>query len=978
MYRWFTTFLAVGAVVVLSLFAAKAYGDVREEWVARNNGSGNGEDQACDIAVDNSGNVYVTGRSWNGSNYDYLTKRYGPCGQLIWEERYNAPGNGNDTARAIVVYADGVFVTGEGCWHGGHSQYVTIRYDRYDGHEDWVNNYGMVGNADKAYGIAAGSGKVCVTGECWSGNTCDCGTVCYDAVSGNQEWAHEFNGTPILHLPDYGAAIAVDGNYVCVAGGSFRFPSGMDYLFVSYELSNGNERCHDFYNGIGIVNSFDFAWGIAMDGGYAYVTGGSEQGVGAQSDYVTIKYRVFDCLRIWDEVARYTAPENDRARAIAVYGDALYVTGESWTGSSYDYTTVRYDAADGHEEEVEHYDFGDDDKAKDIAVDGDGVYVTGGSEGNGSEWDYATVAYRHNLDSWWEMRYDGPANDDDKAHAIAVDDAGNVYVTGESEGVGTGLDFATIKYSEFVLPTPAYVVCPDGSGDFCTVQAAIDYASDGDTILLCDATFTGDANRDIDFLGKAITVMSQSGDPEACIIYCEDAGRGFYFHSGEDSNSVLAGVTIKDGRVSGSPPKNRGGGIRCVNSHPTIQNCLIVSCAATNGYGGAICCDDFSHPVIDSCTIHNNGAYFGWGVSCINSSPTLTRCTISRDSGLVAVPVVSKGGGLYVVHLSSPELRECVITRCVAAHGGAVYCDTSSSPILTHCTISENSGGLGGMVYCGSGSSPTFNSTIVAFSTSGYGIYFSDCLNAVVEYCDVDSNDDGDFGGDVPPGLGIPVKVNYNGDSCDYAYNVSCDPLFQDLYPGDYHLAGESCCIDAGYRGGYDEVGVIERPPGHQENDVGDPGDPGYDDTPNDTLPGYEPGDRPKRRPDYLQDPDGTPPDIGAFYFHQGSGRDPVCGEVDGIRESDDAIAADYFLDQNYPNPFNPMTTIRYNLPQAGQVKIAVYNILGRQVTTLVNEFRPAGSYSVIWNATNVPSGTYFVQMRAGDYHPAIKLVVLK
>lgn len=77
-------------------------------------------------------------------------------------------------------------------------------------------------------------------------------------------------------------------------------------------------------------------------------------------------------------------------------------------------------------------------------------------------------------------------------------------------------------------------------------------------------------------------------------------------------------------------------------------------------------------------------------------------------------------------------------------------------------------------------------------------------------------------------------------------------------------------------------------------------------------------------------------------------------------------------------NPFNPLTTIQYALPQAGPVRIAVYNILGQQVATLVDDFRPAGNHSVVWNATNVPSGMYFVQMTAGAHTQAVKLMVLK
>jgi hypothetical protein len=88
-----------------------------------------------------------------------------------------------------------------------------------------------------------------------------------------------------------------------------------------------------------------------------------------------------------------------------------------------------------------------------------------------------------------------------------------------------------------------YVVDPYGTGDYPTIQAAIDAAEDGDIICLADGTYTGNGNRDIDFRGQAITVRSHSGDPDQCIIDCEgshaEPHRGFRFHHGESTDSVL-------------------------------------------------------------------------------------------------------------------------------------------------------------------------------------------------------------------------------------------------------------------------------------------------------------------------------------------------------------------------------------------------------------------------------------------------------
>jgi hypothetical protein len=104
-----------------------------------------------------------------------------------------------------------------------------------------------------------------------------------------------------------------------------------------------------------------------------------------------------------------------------------------------------------------------------------------------------------------------------------------------------------------------YIVDPDGSGDFPTIQAAIDAAEDGDIIELTNGTFSGEGNRNLDLAGKAVTVRSQSDEPEQCIIDCgggdadpDETLRGFTFHSGEGPSSIVSGITITNG-VAAAP-----------------------------------------------------------------------------------------------------------------------------------------------------------------------------------------------------------------------------------------------------------------------------------------------------------------------------------------------------------------------------------------------------------------------------------------
>ena len=90
-----------------------------------------------------------------------------------------------------------------------------------------------------------------------------------------------------------------------------------------------------------------------------------------------------------------------------------------------------------------------------------------------------------------------------------------------------------------------------------------------------------------------------------------------------------------------------------------------------------------------------------------------------------------------------------------------------------------------------------------------------------------------------------------------------------------------------------------------------------------------------------------------------------------------------FALHQNYPNPFNPVTTLRYDLPENGLVNITIYDMLGRQVKTLINQTQDAGYRSIIWDATNdygkpVSAGIYLYQIQAGEYMQTKKMVLLK
>src|SRR5664280_1537131 len=97
-----------------------------------------------------------------------------------------------------------------------------------------------------------------------------------------------------------------------------------------------------------------------------------------------------------------------------------------------------------------------------------------------------------------------------------------------------------------------------------------------------------------------------------------------------------------------------------------------------------------------------------------------------------------------------------------------------------------------------------------------------------------------------------------------------------------------------------------------------------------------------------------------------------------GVDQTTFVAPKEFSLNQNYPNPFNPVTTIKYSIAKEGNVKLTVYNAIGSKVTTIVNEYKPAGNYSVQFNGSNLASGIYFYRLESGSYSASKKFILMK
>ena len=285
-----------------------------------------------------------------------------------------------------------------------------------------------------------------------------------------------------------------------------------------------------------------------------------------------------------------------------------------------------------------------------------------------------------------------------------------------------------------------------------TIQAGIDASADGDTVLVANGTYTGAGNRNISFLGKAVTVRSEHG-ADSTAIDCELEGRGFLFEHSENTGSRLIGFRISGGFVDGDYPASCGGGISCLGgSSPVIVSCIIENNTAAvgdRGKGGGISCIDNSSPVILNCILEfNRAGYGGGGVSCFDgSSPSIFQCTIERNT---ASGSYGRGGGIMCFTESSPVIENCSVScNDTNMDGGGIYCRDKSSPLIDDCAVESNTAFCGGGIFCHD-CAPVIGDCIIAVNSvyRGGGIYCH-LSSPTVENCAIENNSAEGYGGGI-------------------------------------------------------------------------------------------------------------------------------------------------------------------------------------------------------------------------------------
>ena len=301
---------------------------------------------------------------------------------------------------------------------------------------------------------------------------------------------------------------------------------------------------------------------------------------------------------------------------------------------------------------------------------------------------------------------------------------------------------------------------------FATIQHGVDSALTGDTVLVHPGTYTGPGNRDIDFNGKDITLISQNG-PEETTVDCQGSAsephRGFWYHSGETNAARVEGFTITNGYA------------------PEDDTILTDLGTLVYAHGGGIFCDSASSPTIKECRIINNHALWkgygsggdgGGGIYCYKSSPVLEDNVISGNSS-------GNGGGVALSQSSAHLIRNLIVDNHSSHEAGGVAL-LGSTDVLESNTISGNNAVVGGGVWLNS-SSPTMARCVIAINAGGSFVCSGSSNDPFLTYCDIYQS-----GGSSWPACVL--------DQLEQDGNLSADPMFCDGTNGDYHISGYSPC----------------------------------------------------------------------------------------------------------------------------------------------------------------------------------------
>jgi hypothetical protein len=509
------------------------------------------------------------------------------------------------------------------------------------------------------------------------------------------------------------------------------------------------------------------------------------------------------------------------------------------------------------------------------------------------------------------------------------------------------------------------------------------------TSVLCGFTITGGSGTFVPAnppnppynlrIGGGICINSNVGARiinniiEQNIISTNDfaAGGGIYSEGpGGNGFSIIEDNIIRNNIADGNTDVSMGGGIFMGGSGRIVRNTIDGNtCSSTNSnistVGGgvrfwAFVGQDTTFCLLEDNIISNNksvsaaGSAYGGGINTNGCTITMRRNIVTKN--IVQSNILSVGAGLHVGGVGYLEnILECNLFSqnnyigSGSCYGGGLHI-YYSNPIVANNIFYSNEATFGGGINVNDNAHPEFRNNVILSNTAtsgGGGISsFQSTLivmNSIIWDNSAPSSPQIFMSGGTYNVTYSDIEGGWTGTG-----NINLDPELMDtvLASGDTLfaiLSINSPCID-----------------------TGNP-DPNYNDPPDPNNPGYA-----------LFPSRGTiVNDMGAY----GGPRAivwPIVADINEEFQYINEIPRAFQLSQNYPNPFNPSTKIQYLINSKQKVTLKVYDLLGREIATLVNEEKPAGTYEIIWKAESIPSGVYFYQLRTGSFVETNKMILLK
>lgn len=424
--------------------AMKIGTDGTQIWAKSFNGVADNMDTPAAIGVDTDGNVYVTGTTISSPYSDILTIKYSNSGDTVWTNIFNSTSNYTDAPTSLAIDANGNVIISGNSSSGQTTSWDDILVLKYlsDGTQSWKTTWtGPLTNQDLAKAMTLDAdGNIYVVGSSNTGTWTDYVTL-EVLADGNISWSKTYNGTGAK--TDVGLAIQLDNSKNVIVTGNAN-ATNTDYLTIKYD-NDGTQLWTKAYNG----TSNDQPYALAVDAsGNIVVTGQSSNG--SYNDCVTVKYAPTG-TQSWVKTFNLSANKDDYAGSIATdKAGNIYVTGTvALAAPTYgDIITTKYHA-NGFKVWTKTYSksASSDDGAYKVICDSTGnIYVAGYSY-TGSSYDFTTIKYKSDGTQLWVKNFNGPDNLDDEAFFIQLDYAGNIYVAGTSKTTKNSTDFSLVKYA---------------------------------------------------------------------------------------------------------------------------------------------------------------------------------------------------------------------------------------------------------------------------------------------------------------------------------------------------------------------------------------------------------------------------------------------------------------------------------------------------------------------------------------------------